>query len=68
MFLKEILDATPGVPRQMSEIRHLLAYAPETTKHLDAFTQAVMRGPGTLSSGERELLAAMTSKANHCLF
>jgi alkylhydroperoxidase family enzyme len=68
VFLKEILDATPGVSKEMPEIRNLLAYNPDATKHLDQFTQAAMRGPGTLSAGERELLAAMTSKSNRCLF
>jgi hypothetical protein len=68
MFLKEILDATPQVPKQMPEIRNLLEYAPGTTAHLDAFTQNVMREATSLSPGECELLAAMTSKANHCVF
>jgi alkylhydroperoxidase family enzyme len=68
VYLKAILEATSSVPKQMSEIRNLLAYAPDVTQHLDAFTHAAMRGPGPVSPGERELLAAMTSKANHCLF
>jgi alkylhydroperoxidase family enzyme len=68
MFLKEIVDATPQIPPQMPEIRNLLAYKPEATAHLDAFTQKVMRETTSLSAGECELLAAMTSKANHCVF
>jgi alkylhydroperoxidase family enzyme len=46
----------------------LFAYDPARSEHLLKFTQEVMRGPGPLSPGERELLAAMTSTENHCLF
>lgn len=35
---------------------------------LGAWTQAVMRGPGTWSIGERELMAAMIAKWNSCAF
>lgn len=50
------------------QIMHLLAFKPEATNHLSAFTHAVMRGPSPLSAGLRELIAAFTSKLNHCLF
>lgn len=49
-------------------ILHLFAYKPEATKHLTLFTQEVMRGPSPLSPGFRELIAAVTSADNHCLF
>lgn len=52
----------------LSGILHLFAYKPEATKHLAQYTQAVMRGPSPLSPGIRELIAAVTSAGNHCLF
>jgi len=50
------------------QISHLFAYKPDRTDHLAAFTQGVMRGPSPLSPGERELIAAFTSRRNQCLF
>jgi len=55
-----------GVP--VPQISHLFAYKPDRTDHLAAFTQGVMRGPSPLSPGERELIAAFTSRRNQCLF
>lgn len=49
-------------------ILHLFAFKPEATEHLERFSQAVMRGPSPLSAGFRELIAAFTSKLNHCPF
>jgi len=49
-------------------ILHMFAYKPEATQHLEKFSQAVMRGPSPLSAGFRELIAAFTSKLNHCPF
>ena len=66
MFLQHLKDATPQANGQ-SDLRHLFAYRPDSMRHLLAFTQAVMRG-GPLPPGECELLAALTSKENHCLF
>jgi len=67
MFIPELKTATPQADGQ-SDLRHLFAYDPERTQHLLQFTQAVMRAPGPLSPGERELLASMTSRENRCLF
>lgn len=55
-----------GAP--VPQIMHLFAYKPEATVHLDRFSEAVMRGPSPLSPGLRELIAAFTSRRNHCLF
>lgn len=55
-----------GVP--VPQILHLFAYRPAATRHLMQFTQEVMRGPGPLSPGLRELIAAFTSRRKHCLF
>ena len=67
MFIAHLKDATPQADGQ-SDLRHLFAYDPARTEHLLRFTQAVMRAPGPLSPGERELLAAMTSRENRCRF
>jgi hypothetical protein len=80
MYLKdiEIYDA-PGPRgesiRQMKaanipipQIKHLFAFKPAWTDHLSWFTQAVMRGPSPLSPGQRELIAAFTSRLNECPF
>jgi alkylhydroperoxidase family enzyme len=50
------------------QIMHLFAFKPERTQHLERFTQEVMRGPSPLLPGQRELIAALTSKLNQCLF
>ena len=55
-----------GVP--IPQILHLFAFKPERTDHLARFTQEVMRGPSPLLPGQRELIAALTSKLNQCLF
>jgi alkylhydroperoxidase family enzyme len=55
-----------GIP--IPQILHLFAYKPEKTDHLARFTQEVMRGPSPLLPGQRELIAALTSKLNQCLF
>ena len=67
MFIAHLKDSTPQANGQ-SDLRHLFAYDPDRSKHLLEFTQAVMRLPGPLSPGERELIAAMTSRDNQCLF
>ena len=50
------------------QIWHLFAFLPKATDHLARFTQEILRGPAPLSPGLRELIAAYTSKRNHCLF
>ena len=55
-----------GVP--VPQIMHLFAYKPDRTEFLSRFTQVVMRGPSPLSPGQRELIAAFTSRRNDCPF
>lgn len=55
-----------GLP--IPQIMHLFAYKTERTAHLAHFTQGVMRGPSPLSPGQRELIAAFTSRRNECPF
>ena len=80
MYLRDVEQAEPrdayaepitqmkaaGVP--VPQIMHLFAYKPERTEFLARFTQGVMRGPSPLSPGQRELIAAFTSRRNECPF
>jgi hypothetical protein len=50
------------------QIWHMFAFVPEATQHLARFTQEMMREPGPLTPGFRELIAAYTSAKNHCPF
>jgi hypothetical protein len=59
MFIPELKTATPQADGQ-SDLRHLFAYDRRGRSMLQ-FTQAVMRAPDAVT-GERELLAAMTSR------
>jgi alkylhydroperoxidase family enzyme len=64
----EAIERLRAVGQPIPQIMHLFAYKPDRTDHLAAFTQGVMRGPSPLSPGQRELIAALTSKLNQCLF
>jgi alkylhydroperoxidase family enzyme len=80
MYLKDVENHVSSHPRTqenqqlrlagipMPQIRYLLAFKPEQTIHLDRYTQAVMRGPSPLSPGQRELIAALTSRVHDCAF
>ncbi|HEV2500754.1 MAG TPA: peroxidase-related enzyme [Terriglobia bacterium] len=46
----------------------LFAFRPETAKPMRALAEILLRGPSTLSSGERELIAAYVSSQNDCFF
>jgi len=50
------------------QILHLFNFKPDRTKFLAMFTHEVMRGPSPLSPGQRELIAAFTSRQRNCLF
>src|SRR5437763_12518233 len=64
----EAIERLRVAGQPIPQIMHLFAYKPDRTDHLAAFTQGVMRGPSPLSPGQRELIAALTSKLNQCLF
>jgi uncharacterized peroxidase-related enzyme len=49
-------------------IRSLMAYRPETAVPLNHLAQTLLRGPSTLTVGERELIAAVVSHGNECRF
>lgn len=46
----------------------LFIYRPETAKPLTDLAEILLRGPNSLSRGERELIAAYVSKLNDCSF
>jgi uncharacterized peroxidase-related enzyme len=49
-------------------IRGLLRYRPETGRPLSELAEVLLRGPSTLTRGERELIAAYTSALNECRY
>ena len=49
-------------------IRGLLRYRPETGRPLSELAEVLLRGPGTLTPGERELIAAYVSALNDCRY
>jgi uncharacterized peroxidase-related enzyme len=49
-------------------IRGLLRFRPETGRPLGELAEVLLRGPGTLTRGERELIAAYVSALNGCQY
>lgn len=49
-------------------IRGLLQYRPETAKPLSELAEVLLRGPSTLCSAEREMIASYVSYQNECHF
>src|SRR5215813_7103649 len=47
-------------------IRGLLRYRPETAAPLSDLAELLLRGPSTLTPGERELIGAYVSELNGC--
>jgi uncharacterized peroxidase-related enzyme len=45
-----------------------MKYRPETAKALNELAEVLLRGPHTLTAGERELIAAYVSYLNECKF
>jgi uncharacterized peroxidase-related enzyme len=54
------------LPDGLPGIRGLLVYSPETARPIAELTQTLMRGPGTLTLAEREMVAAVVSARNQC--
>jgi uncharacterized peroxidase-related enzyme len=54
-------DGQPG-------IRGAMAFRPETAKPLNELVEVLLRGPGTLTPGERELIATYVSHLNDCYY
>jgi len=57
-----------AVDEELPGIIGLLHFRPETAGALNDLAETVLRGPSTLSRGERELIAAFVSNRNHCVF
>lgn len=57
----ELPEGLPGI------VGPMVAY-PETEKHLNGLADALLRGPSSLSPGERETIAAYVSAGNRCSF
>jgi AhpD family alkylhydroperoxidase len=49
-------------------IRGLLRYRPETGRPISELAEVLLRGPSTLTRGERELIAAQVSALNECQY
>lgn len=58
------IEVEEGVPG----IRSLFNFRPETGKPLCELAEVLLRGPSSLSSGERELIATYVSHRNGCMF
>lgn len=57
-----------SLPEGLPGIVGPLTQYPETAKHLNGLAQELLRGPSTLTPGERELIAAYVSSENNCFF
>jgi uncharacterized peroxidase-related enzyme len=49
-------------------IRGLFRFRPETARPLNELVEVLLRGPSTLTPGERELIAAYVSGLNECRY
>ncbi|MET0553132.1 MAG: peroxidase-related enzyme [Vicinamibacteria bacterium] len=56
------------VPDGLPGIRGLMAFRPEAAKPLNELADVLLHGPGTLSPGERELIATYVSARNDCRY
>ena len=55
-----------ALPEGLPGIRGAMAFRPETAKPLNELAEILLRGPGTLSPAERELIATYVSYLNDC--
>ena len=53
---------------QLPGIVGLMTYRPETAKPLNELAETLLRGPSTLTSAEREMIASYVSYQNECHF
>jgi uncharacterized peroxidase-related enzyme len=56
------------LPEGLPGITGPFAFRPETAKPMRALAEFLLRGPNTLSSSDREILATYTSSQNDCHF
>jgi uncharacterized peroxidase-related enzyme len=60
----------PYIPLEdhLPGITGLLEYRQDSAKPIRELTQILLRGPSSLTEGERELIATVVSSRNHCRF
>ena len=56
------------LPEGLPGIVSAFAFRPETARPMRALAEILLRGPSTLSSGEREIIATFVSTLNDCYF
>ena len=56
------------LPEGLPGIRGPMAFRPETSKPLNELVEILLRGPSTLTPGERELIATYVSTRNDCYY
>lgn len=56
------------VHNDLPGITSLFRFRPETARPLSELAEVLLRGPSTLSRGERELIASYVSSLNECQF
>lgn len=57
-----------ALPEGLPGITSVFAFRPETAAPMRALAEVLLRGPSTLTSGEREMIAAAVSSRNQCAF
>ena len=56
------------LPLDLPGITSAFAFRPETAKPMRELAEVLLRGPNSLTSGEREMIAAFVSSRNDCQF
>src|SRR6202167_2301318 len=56
------------LPEGLPGIRGPMMFRPETAKPMNELVDVLLRGPHTLSPGERELIGAYVSSRNDCTY
>jgi len=56
------------IPNNLPGILGPMAISPESTKALRKLVEVLLRGPNTLTAGEREIIATYVSYQNDCCF
>ena len=66
----KLIETMPYIPLEehLPGITGLLEYDKIAAKPIRELTQILLRGPSTLTEGERELIAAVVSNGNQCRF
>ena len=57
-----------NLPEELPGIRSAMAFRPETAKPLNELVEVLLRGPHSLTPGERELIATYVSYLNDCYY